>query len=179
MLLHEDEISVAPGGHQAEQWKPRVPLWRVLAEPGGIDVPLKVVDPQEGKIPREGEGLSGIHTHQQRARKSGAAGHGYTLQLIQVQASLLQGLMNNWSDGKEVLPGGHFGHNASIASMLLYLRGDDVGKQSPSILDNRRRRFITRGFDSQNEHSREKSLSWANWPEDDESWHTPRARGTF
>jgi hypothetical protein len=52
-----------------------------------------------------------------------------------------------------MLAGRELGHDPSVGSMDVYLGGNEVGKNATAVLDDGRRRLVTRALDPEDEHS--------------------------
>jgi hypothetical protein len=65
---------------------------------------------------------------------------------------IAQGLAHDLDHRGQVLARGHLGHHAAVFGMDQNLRRDDVRTNALAVLDDGGGGFVTRGFDSQNQH---------------------------
>ena len=66
------------------------------------------------------------------------------------QFRLLDRFSNNRNDVFDMRPAGDLRHHAAIFRMQSILRGDDIRLHVKTIDDDRRRRFVAGGFDTEN-----------------------------
>jgi len=111
-------------------------------------VGLDVIDPQQGQPTAQGDTFGRVDTHQEGTRQPWPVGHSHRLQVIPGHPRLTHGLLDDGSDGEDVLAGGHLREDAAVAAVKFYLGGDDVGEDALSVLHHRCRRLVARCLDA-------------------------------
>ena len=99
-----------------------------------------------------GQGLGGIQAHQKGHHQSGPLGGGDEIDIIQLDARIFERLLYNKVDALDMGTAGQFGDDSAELGMDLILRCDHIGAKGSPIFQNRRRRFVTGRFNSQNQH---------------------------
>ena len=121
-------------------------------EVDGREMAAQMVHANDGLGDGVGQGLAHLQSHQKRPHQPGPAGGGYAVEITCLYLGLTQGLAHDLDHGGQVLARGHLGHNATVLGMKQNLRRDDAGTNGLAVLDDSGRSFVTRGFDSQNQH---------------------------
>ena len=137
---------MSPGGNQAQQGESQLPVRRVLLQPGGVHVPLQVINPHQGQFQGQRERLRRVHPHHQRPRQARPVGDRHRVHVVPIRPRLLQSLVDDGPYRDHVLTGGQFRHYAAVGSMYGYLGGDDVGQQLPAVFHHRHRRLVAGCF---------------------------------
>ena len=129
-------------------------------EPVGVDVRLEVVDGDEGPVQRVGHCFGGIEAYDKRPRQSGSLRGGYGIEVIPLDGSLSQSLLDHGNYRGDVLACRELRHDASVLTMEIDLRRDDGREDSPPVGNNGGCRLITGRFDAEHDHRRRPSTNW-------------------
>src|SRR5437868_7333338 len=117
---------------------------------------LHVVDADEWDVARKGERFPVTDSHQQCANETRRIGNGDRVEIAEGSSRFLQRAVDDRNDAGEVRAGRDLGYHASEHAMDV-LRENHEGflrDLVASTFENRRRRFIARRLDSQNERHR-------------------------
>ncbi len=102
---------------------------------------LQMVDGDERFGLRHGDGLGGHDADQQSADQTGSGGCRHRVDVVERQAGLVQGLLDQAIEGIDMGARGNLGHNAAIGRMRGQLRQDDIAADDRlaicPALDNR------------------------------------------
>ena len=107
--------------------------------------------PRSGRpLPRR-QPLGELDAHQQRADQAGPLRYGDGIQISEQTASLGEGRAADGRDRFQLRARGQLRVDAAIRRVQLDLRGDNLRAHPPPILDDRRRRLITRALDTEDQ----------------------------
>ena len=151
---HQVQAGVAARGDQADEGR----VERHRLQPDGRDVPVEVVDHDQGQAGGVGERLGRRDAHQQRADQARALGDGHRVDLGQGQAGALERRVDDGVHRPEVVAGRDLGHDAAVGGVQVGLRRDDARDDLPSPHD-RRGGLVTRGLDRQDRPGPQRSSS--------------------
>ena len=79
-------------------------------------------------------------------------GHGHRVDFVERHAGLLQGPVDRRQNAFEMGPGCDLRHDAAEPAMQFVLRRDDRTEHFEPIVNNRRRRLVAGGFQSEDVH---------------------------
>ncbi len=155
LSVDPDEEGVAAGNNQSEVGELGSKVFRkvgrvfgVERNEGGEGVGAEVVDPVEGYIPVEGEGLRGGDPDRKTASESGAAGDGNGFDLRKIE--FLSEPLEKGGEVFEVFAGGEFGNDSAVDPVEIDL-GVGAGIENPGPrIEKGDARFVTGGFDAEN-----------------------------
>ena len=144
VVLHPDDVAVAPGDHQAQEGGCQLRAGEVV----GGDVPPQMVHRDEGQPGGEGQALGEVHPHQQGPDEPRGVGDGDAVQVGEGLAALGQSLPHHPGDGLAVAAGGNLRHHAAVDLVFLHLRGDHRGEDLPPVLHHRGGGLVARAFNA-------------------------------
>jgi hypothetical protein len=125
-------------------------LERLVAQVERRDVPLQVVDGNEGQAVRPGDRLGGGESDEERPDEAGAACDRDAIDRRELDACLAKRLANDRRDELEMAARRDLGDDAPVASVQLVLRGDD-GREHPAVARHHRGGGLVAGrLDSEN-----------------------------
>ena len=150
MPLHQQQVGMPAGGHQAGQRKAGVGRRVGFGEPGGVDVALQMVHAQQRHIQRPGDGFGGVEAGQQRPGQPRPVGYGHRVDVLQPHPAIAHRPLQRRRQVANVLPRGQLRHHAAIGRMELRLRRDDVRPQDAPVFHHPGRRFVAGSFNAQN-----------------------------
>ena len=120
----------------------------LVLERGAEQVPLHVMDAEEGKPAREGVGLGPVHAREQGADQPGPRRHADARDVRVVNLRLAHGVPHHRVERADVLAGGDLRHDAPERGVRV-LRGDREAPD-PVLIHDRGRGLVARGLDSEN-----------------------------
>ena len=149
MVVYAHDLRVAARNEQAEEGKLRLPVLRAghLHEVRK-DMPLQVVDLDDGFTGSHRKPFGEGGSHQQRAQQARAAGESQRIHLLHPDTRLIQRLRYHRHDILLVRTRREFRHDAAVTAMHL-LRGHLVGEQV-FVADDGSGGVVTGGFNSEN-----------------------------
>ncbi len=148
VTFHINNLSVAARDHERKEWK----FWLVTTEPVGINVGFEMVDRVERNVVKDGGSAGGESANEEGTDEAWRVGDGDSVNILPIKFGIRKSLMKDGIDGFDVRAGGDFWNNASVSSMDIDLRDDDIGKNAVSVLDDGGRSFVTRTLDAKNAH---------------------------
>ena len=110
------------------------------------NVSADVVDRNERLVLRPCQRLGKVGADQQRADQTGCAGCRNRIHLGKLHTGLRERLLRDRADRVNMAAACNLRHHTAVKRVLLRLRINYVGTNDSSVLDNGRRRFITRGL---------------------------------
>ena len=119
---------------------------------------FQVVDGDEGKSARNGQGLGRHHPDHDTADQPGPAGRRNTVQRAQLNIGLVQCLANDAVEIIEMGARGDLRHDAAIGPVFVELAEHDVRQNGAVVGDNRGGGLVAAGFDTQDNHGRHIAL---------------------
>jgi hypothetical protein len=102
-----------------------------------------VIDGEERNPARVGDRFPEAKTNQERADEARPLGHRHRVDCGEIDSRPFEGARDDGADVCQVLAGSELGHDPSVGSMDVYLRGNEVGKNATTVLDDGRRRLVT------------------------------------
>ena len=99
------------------------------------NVPDQVIDRIDGLAGCHRERFGCPNADHERPSEAGSVGHGNCVELIQGDASLIQGLVQCWAQGLEVRSSGDLWHDTAEASVLIHAARNHVGQQAVAAHD--------------------------------------------
>ena len=154
VAAHQHQVRVRAGGDEHDQREAGLDGRVALFEPRGVGVPLEVVDAYEGQAFGVGDGLGRVHAHHQRPGESRPMGYAHRVEVVERDVRVRQRPLDDGDDLEQVLAGGDLRHDAAVAGVDVYLRGDGVGEDARAVGHDGRRRLVAGGLDAEDEHSR-------------------------
>ena len=115
-------------------------------------MPLEVMDIQHRLAERVTEGVSDARAHQQRPGQPGTGRHGDGVDLRQRPAGLGQDRVQQRKHPADVVPGGQFGHHATVGHVHVDLGVQGVSQQAGVAVEERQPGLVAGGLDAQNQH---------------------------
>lgn len=116
-----------------------------------MDVAFEVIDGDEGKVVREGEGFGVSDADQKRSGEAGTGGDGDGVKIGEGQASFSERGADDRNDGAKMLTAGQLRNDAAVTGVSGDLRGDNGRKCTRSALDDRRGSFVAGGLNAKDE----------------------------
>ena len=155
MAAHFGQERVAAGDDQGHQRKLRLGTlaFARIEQPGGLDVAVEVVHPDQRLALDIGQRLGEVHPDEQRAGQARSVGHRDGIDVGPGQPGILPGGVQDGHDPAQVGPGGNLGHDPAGRGMEGHLAGDDVGQDAPAILDECDARLVAARFDRQDQRT--------------------------
>jgi hypothetical protein len=141
-----EEERMPAGNQESHEGRLRIGV----LEGRGEEVPLHVMNGNEGLVQGVGHRLGPGDAHQQCPDEAGPAGDRHGVQVLQLPARLPQSLVHDLLQLPEMGPGRQLRDHASIDRMDI-LRQNDVPQNRPLPIQERRRGFITAGLDTENQ----------------------------
>ena len=103
-------------------------------------------------IVNDGEGAGSERADEQRADQPGRVGDSYGVDIVPGAISVRQGFFNDWIYDLQVAAGSNFRDDAAVFGVDVDLGINHIRKQAFAVFNDRRRRFVAAGLDSQNPH---------------------------
>lgn len=103
-------------------------------------------------VVNDGEGAGGESTDEQRADQAGRVGNGDGVDIVPGAISIRQGFFDDRVNDLQMAAGGNLRDDAAVFSVDVDLGIDHIRKQAFAVFNDRRRRFVAAGLDSQNPH---------------------------
>lgn len=147
MRAHQQQLAVPARSYQRQ--KREVRLGEIRRQPQGIDMPLQVVDAQQGQAGHQRQALGEIDADQQRAHQPRSLGDGDGVKGVIAQRGLPQRFCDNGADSFGMGAGGELGEDAAILGVQVNLRGDDSAFDVVPVLDDGGGGFVAGGFDGE------------------------------
>ena len=124
------------------------------------EVGFEVVDPHHRHAPSHGQGLGLGHADQQRPDEPGTMSHGDAVDSATgvIRSGLLEGVGQDRGQQLDVGPAGQLGDHAAVAGVQVDLAGDHRRDDGGAVVDDRRGRFVTGGFDTEDPADRTRSI---------------------
>ena len=113
-----------------------------VAQPGGVDVPFEVVDPDHGPVVDPGQRLGEVDPDEERARQPRAIRDGDRVDVVPGRAGIAPCLVEDRHDPAQVSARGDLGDDPAGRRVEGDLRGDHVGTDQPPVLDEGDPRLI-------------------------------------
>ena len=119
----------------------------------GVDVPLNMVDSDEGHAAGEAQRLGIGQPDEQGADEARPHGDGDGREVLEAGGRAKQGFAHDGNDGAQVLARCQFGDHTAVLAVRRDLRGHDAGQHGVSARYHKSSFFIARGFDAEDTHS--------------------------
>src|ERR1700761_5205320 len=97
-----------------------------------MDVPFKMIDPNQRFIQPKRKRLCISDAHKQRARQAWPFGNRHGIKIGEADACALHRLTNDWHDVAKMLTGSKLRNHTAIVGMERHLRGHNVRKRLAS-----------------------------------------------
>ena len=152
MPAHEDQVRVAAGSDQAEQGEAGLDLGVGFFKPGGIDVPLQVIDADQRQSLSQRQPLRSVDAHQQGPGEPGPVGDCDAVQLAKPHSSIVKGLAHDGHQRHKVLPRRNFWDDAAELGVKGRLGGHDVGDDAAAVLHHGGGCLVTRCLNAEYLH---------------------------
>ncbi len=152
MILHHDEVGVAPRNDQAECRQSRRGSTAGIIQPVGIDVPFEMVDPDERKVVGISQALRGVDADQQRSCEPRTVCYGDSAELLPANTGLHHSGVNDGNNRLQMLARCNLWHNATVAGVHLGLRSHGIRENLVAVFNNGRRRLVARCFYAEYQH---------------------------
>jgi hypothetical protein len=164
-ILDKDEQRVTPRNQQPKMRQGRlrhVVGW--IEQIGGQQMAFQVIDTDEGQIFRERQGFGGLHSDEERTDQAGTSRDGQRGYVGERKVRFGQRLIEHRNHVFDVFSRSDLGDHASEPSVKGDLGGDDIRQHHQAMFGMARcvdgfhdgtRRFIARGFQRKNFHTRE------------------------
>jgi putative nucleotidyltransferase with HDIG domain len=144
-------MGVASGNHQGQRSGIAIVEHLLLRQQNGVNVTLEMVDRNERLAQGEGQRLRVADAHQECASQAWSLGHCDRLEVLQVNAGLVQCGADHGNDVAQVFARGEFRNHTAIGRMDGNLRGHNTRQYAAPAFHHRGRRLITRAFDGENQ----------------------------
>jgi hypothetical protein len=145
VLADGEEQRVAAAREQAQERR----VERVRLHVQGCDVPVQVVDRDEGQPLRPRDRLRGREADEERADEPGALRHGDALDVREARPRLGQRLAHDRRDELEVAPRRDLRHDAAVALVQQRLRRDHGREHAPALVEERGRGLVARRLEAE------------------------------
>ena len=103
-------------------------------------------------IVNDGEGAGGKSADEQRADQTGRVGNSDGVDVVPCAIGIRQSFFDDRVNNLQMAAGGNFWDDAAVFGMDVDLGIDHIRKQAFTVFNDRRRRFVAAGLDSQNPH---------------------------
>ena len=136
VTFHQKQIGMSSRSDQTKQRESGIFPRVMLSEPGGVDVPFKVIDSHQRHAERVGDCFGGVQPGDQRTAQSGPVGYRYHVNLIQGHAAIGHRFFNHRYNVPDMLARSHLWNYTAVNGVKFHLRRDDVqargSRSSPS-----------------------------------------------
>ena len=116
-------------------------------------MPFDMIDTDQRNVQTPRQSLCIAHADEQRADQSGTLRNGNRVNILKSYVRFCQRFSDNRLDFFEMLTRRQFGKNSAERTVQFDLRRNDRRQNLSANAHNRRRRFVARTFDAQNQHS--------------------------
>ena len=108
---------------------------------------LQMIDPDKRLSQANGQAFGSAVPHEERREQTWAARGGYAIDFSKGRLGPAQSCLDEWTDSRQMIPGGHFRDHAAVRTVQVdlarYFGGQNVARASKK----RHRRLVTRRLD--------------------------------